>query len=212
MKHSAPSSKYGPSSVRYIYQQLWGMLISANRYRLLALVACEPIFKSKWRIPSSVPVSMALFSALQKKMLIFQWGLWRDKIENAWGNDRFGRQRLSLLRDYSKTLWCLGFDLFYLSEWWGETRIYTVTSWAMFGHDWWSTALFRTQLCRKIPGLPAQINISYDSCVNDNCLFVFYHVALHGVKVQIYSKWFVGSNPLLHIDTFYLQRNAYPSL
>lgn len=49
--------------------------------------------------------------------------------------------------------------------------------------------LFQNDNCvEAYPGYPAIIKVSYESCVTDTCLFIFYAVALHGEKVQIYSK------------------------
>ena len=54
----------------------------------------------------------------------------------------------------------------------------------------------------SFPGNPAQMNISYKSCEAEKCIFTFYHVALHGVKVQFYSKSFVASRFKLSTDIF----------
>ncbi|CCI49836.1 unnamed protein product [Albugo candida] len=55
--------------------------------------------------------------------------------------------------------------------------------------------LFQNDNCvEAYPGYPAIIKVSYESCVTDTCLFIFYAVALHGEKVQIYKKCVTVTN------------------
>lgn len=53
------------------------------------------------------------------------------------------------------------------------------------------------------PAYPAIMDISYDSCVKEKCIFIFYHVALQDPKPQFYSKnviaWTCDLNAILHM-------------